>query len=78
MSVIGSLQYSGTLTFASNDGRGPYNSLYMYGVKIFHEYARRYNFGYASALAWVLLAAVGALTAVIFKTSKRWVFYGDE
>jgi multiple sugar transport system permease protein len=78
MSIIGSLQYSGTLTFAVGDGKGPDNALYFYGVKIFHEYARRYDYGYASALAWVLLLVVGALTLILFKTSNRWVVYGEK
>ena len=33
--------------------------------------------GYAAALAWFMLAVIGAITAVLFKTSK-WVFYGEE
>jgi multiple sugar transport system permease protein len=31
--------------------------------------------GYASAMAWVLLLIIGALTALNFKLSSRWVFY---
>ena len=31
--------------------------------------------GYASAMAWVLLLAVASCTAILFKTSGRWVFY---
>jgi multiple sugar transport system permease protein len=31
--------------------------------------------GYASAMAWVLLLAVALCTALLFKTSGRWVFY---
>ena len=35
-------------------------------------------FGYGSALLWILFAIVTALTVVLFKTSRRWVFYGGE
>lgn len=31
----------------------------MFGLKIYHEAFRRYNMGYACALAWVLVVAVG-------------------
>jgi len=31
--------------------------------------------GYASALAWILFIIVITLTAIVFKTSGRWVFY---
>jgi multiple sugar transport system permease protein len=34
--------------------------------------------GYASAMAWVLLLAIGAVTLVLFKTSRAWVFYAHE
>ena len=78
MSVIGTLQYTGTLTFASRDGRGPDNSLYMYAVKIYREaFIKQDTLGYACALAWVLLIVIGCITAVLFKTSK-WVFYGED
>jgi multiple sugar transport system permease protein len=31
--------------------------------------------GYASAMAWVLFLIIMACTLVLFRTSKRWVFY---
>jgi multiple sugar transport system permease protein len=31
--------------------------------------------GYASAMAWILLVVVLALTAFILRTSSRWVHY---
>jgi len=31
--------------------------------------------GYASAMAWILLLIVALLTALVFATSKYWVFY---
>jgi ABC-type sugar transport system permease subunit len=31
--------------------------------------------GYASALAWVLLIVTLIFTVIIFRSSKRWVFY---
>jgi multiple sugar transport system permease protein len=34
--------------------------------------------GYASALAWVLVVIVLALTIVLFRTSGRWVFEGGR
>jgi len=35
-----------------------------------------HEMGYASAMAWVLLAIIGVLTAIVFKSSKWWVDYG--
>ena len=56
---IVTLQFNGTLTFAPNGGRGNDKATYMFGLKIYHEAFRRYNMGYACALAWVLVVAVG-------------------
>lgn len=75
--IIGSLQYNGTLTFASNMGKGVDNSLYFYAVKIYIDAFKRYQLGYASALAWVLLVLIAGLTFITFKTNK-WVYYGEE
>ncbi|MBQ9480745.1 MAG: sugar ABC transporter permease [Clostridia bacterium] len=76
-SVIGTLQYNGTLTFGSRNGRGEENALYMYAVKIYYEAFERGKIGYASALAWIMLVVIAVITAVMFKTSS-WVFYAEE
>ena len=76
-SIINTLQYNGTLTFAPRDGRGVDDSLYMYAVKIYWEAFERGKLGYGSALAWVLLIIVAIITFILFRTSK-WVFYGEE
>ncbi len=81
MSVIGSIQYTGTLMYSTGTlpGRGSDGvSLYMLGVKIYNtSFKISAAQGYAAALAWFMLAIIAALTGVLFKTSK-WVFYGEE
>lgn len=81
MSVIGSIQYTGTLMYSSGalPGRGSYGqSLYMLGVKIYNTSFKISGAqGYAAALAWFMLAIIAALTGILFKTSK-WVFYGED
>jgi multiple sugar transport system permease protein len=34
--------------------------------------------GYASAMAWVLLAIIAIMTALVFRSSSYWVFYGSQ
>ena len=64
----------GPLPGRGSDGQ----SLYMLGVKIYNtSFKIPAARGYAAALAWFMLAVIGAITAVLFKTSK-WVFYGEE
>lgn len=77
MSVIGTLQYNGTLTFASRYGRGEDNSLYLYGVKVYWEAFRNGNIGYAAALSWLLFLVIAILTGVMFISSK-WVYYQED
>jgi multiple sugar transport system permease protein len=77
ISIIGTLQYNGTLTVASRGGRGENESLYMYAVMIYRKGILGDELGYACALAWLLLAVIGIITVVIFRTSS-WVFYGEE
>ncbi|HOW37277.1 MAG TPA: sugar ABC transporter permease [Candidatus Izemoplasmatales bacterium] len=76
-SIIGTLQYNGTLTFAPREGRGVDDSLYMYAVKIYWEAFHRGQIGYGSALAWLLLIVCAIITILLFKKSK-WVFYGED
>ena len=72
--LIVTLQFNGTLTFAPRGGRGNGNATYTFGLKIYYEAFRRYEMGYASALAWILTLMVGGINLIIFKTSK-WVSY---
>jgi multiple sugar transport system permease protein len=76
-SVIGSLQYNGTLVIASRDGRGEENSLYLFGVKIWYTAFKDGQLGYACALSWVLCLVISIFTIILFKSSK-WVFYGED
>lgn len=46
-------------------------------IKIYDTAYVEHEWGYACALSWLLFVIIGALTALIFKTSK-WVYYGDE
>ena len=75
--LVGTLQYNGTLTFASGGGKGARNALYMWGVMIYIEAFGQSNFGYASALSWVLMVFIGIITAILFG-SRRFLYMGDE
>jgi multiple sugar transport system permease protein len=77
MSVIGTLQYNGTLTFASRYGRGEGDSLFLYGVKVYWEAFRNGNIGYASALSWLLFIVIAVLTGIMFASSKC-VYYQEN
>ncbi|GAB2695406.1 carbohydrate ABC transporter permease [Paenibacillus thermoaerophilus] len=77
MSMIGSFQVF-TPGYVIGDGRGgPIDSTMFYTLYLYLKGFSFFDMGYASALAWILLAIIGVFTAVMFVTSKYWVFYGD-
>ena len=49
----------------------------MIGVKSGTVMRKNFEMGYASAMAWVLLAIIGVSTAIAFLSSKYWVHYAD-
>jgi multiple sugar transport system permease protein len=77
ISVIGALSVF-SVAYIGTQG-GPAYATYFY---VYHLYISAFQFnlmGYASALAWIFLLIVLALTVVQFTMQKRWVFYaGDE
>ena len=77
MSIIGTLQFNGTLTIGINNGKGIDNSLYLYGVKVWFEAFKSVDIGYGAALSWVLFIVIGILTFIMFSTSK-WVYYQED
>lgn len=68
-----------TAAFVISGGTGgPVDSTLMYTLYLYIKGFTDYEMGYASALAWVFLLAVGLLTVVLFSTGRFWVHYGDE
>ncbi|MGX7198366.1 carbohydrate ABC transporter permease [Enterococcus nangangensis] len=56
---------------------GPNNATYFLNLYIYDQAFQRGNYGYASALTWILLAIIGVFTVIIFKSSNKWVYYND-
>lgn len=53
---------------------GPNDATNFYALYVYNQAFKYYDMGYASAMSWVMLVVMSIITAVIFKTSKRWVF----
>jgi multiple sugar transport system permease protein len=76
--LIGSFQ-SFTQAFVVSRGTGgPVDSTLLYSMLLYDRAFTQLDMGTASAMAWVLLVCIAALTAFIFWTAKFWVFYGDD
>ena len=57
---------------------GPLKSTYVLGLKLYKEGFSYFKMGYASAISWVVFAAIMIFTLAICASSKLWVHYADE
>lgn len=73
--VIGTLQICDMAYMISSTG-GVNNNLLFYGLYIYQQFITN-NFGYASALAYLLFIVIAALSAVLFRFNK-FVYYEGE
>ena len=76
MFLIASMQ--GFMPAAVITQGGPNNATLFYTYYMYKQAFEFSNLGYASALGCVLFLVIAILAAIIFKTSKYWVFYSDE
>jgi multiple sugar transport system permease protein len=77
LQVIGAFQ-SFTQAFVVSGGTGgPADSTLFYTLYLYQKGFTHLDMGYASAMAWLLLLIVAAMTAINFLASKYWVFYSD-
>lgn len=62
-----------TQAFVITQG-GPNDATNFYALYVYNHAFKWSNMGYASAMSWVMLALISAITFFLFKTSKFWVF----
>lgn len=75
MTMIGSLKVFGQIYVMT--GGGPANSTAVLVYYIYHQAFKLYEFGYASAVAFVLFIIILTLTILQWNVRKRWVHYED-
>ena len=73
MGIIGSFQVF-TQAFVMT-GRGPDDSTLFYVLNLYYQAFESHNMGYASAMAWVLFVIILAFTLLVFRGSRRFVYY---
>ncbi|MDO4267172.1 MAG: sugar ABC transporter permease [Eubacteriales bacterium] len=76
MGMIGAFK-SFTLFKILTDG-GPNNASLVYMLYLYKNAFVNFKLGYANAMSVLLFVIVGFLTVLVFRTSKKWVFYGGE
>jgi multiple sugar transport system permease protein len=68
-----------TAAFVISGGTGgPADSTLLYTVYLYLRGFGDFQMGYASAMAWVFLIALGIITAFVFRSGSLWVHYADE
>lgn len=78
MGIINALQVF-SQAYIITEG-GPNNASLFYVYNLWRQAFKYMDMGRASAMAWILFVVVLVLTAGVFKSSRRWVYYegGDE
>lgn len=74
MSFIGAFQ-TFLMPYLLTNG-GPMASTEFYAMNLYRQAFEFFRMGKACALAWIMTVIVAILTAILFRTSGRWVFYG--
>ena len=77
MQMIGAFQAFTQAYIISGGKGGPIGSTLFYTLHLYNKGFYYYEMGYASAMAWVLLVIIVILTALVFRSSDRWVTYGE-
>ncbi|QOR70939.1 sugar ABC transporter permease [Ruania alkalisoli] len=77
LQIINAFQAFTQAFVVSNGTGGPSDSTLFYTLYLYEQGFTRFDMGYASAMAWLLLAIIATFTAVNFLLAKFWVFYDD-
>jgi multiple sugar transport system permease protein len=80
LGIIGSLQVLVTpllLAGASLSAMPPHDN-YFYLIHVYIQVFANQRFGYGTALLWLLFVIIVILSAVVFRSSRYWVYYEAE
>ncbi|SEE81257.1 carbohydrate ABC transporter permease [Ruania alba] len=77
LQIINAFQSFTQAFVVSNGTGGPSDSTLFYTLYLYEQGFARFDMGYASAMAWLLLLIIATFTAVNFLLAKYWVFYDD-
>ena len=77
--LVGAFQVFDVAYVLTGRGGTRPGALQFYLLNVYDEGFRSGRFGYASALAWVLVIIAAVVILITFRTSERWVYYeADE
>jgi multiple sugar transport system permease protein len=76
--IIGSFQVFTPAYIVSNGSGSPAYSLMFYVLYLFNNAFRTYRMGVANAQAWILFIIVLLMTLLLFRLSRRFVYYESD
>jgi multiple sugar transport system permease protein len=76
LGIVGSFQVF-EVAYVATQG-GPGEATHFYALHVYNKAFRDFEFGYASALSWVLFIVLVVFTQLQFRASAKWVHYEGE
>lgn len=77
ITIIQSFQTFTKAFIISGGTGGPINSTLLYSLYLYMKGFSFMEMGYAAAMAWLLVLIIALFTALMFLSSRYWVFYSD-
>lgn len=77
MAFINAFQAFTPAYIVSGGTGAPLNSTLFYTLYLYIKAFGKFEMGYASAMAWVLLVMIAIVTGLLFLSAKLWVFYDE-
>lgn len=78
MAMIAAFQAFNAAYIVSSGSGGPADSTLFFTLYIYQQGFVHFDFGYASALGWMLILTIAAAVAVLALGTRRFVHYGDQ
>lgn len=78
LEMINAFQVFASAYIIGSGTGGPADATNFYTVYLYTRAFTNSQMGYASAMAWVLLIAVGIIAFILFRTSRSWVHYAGD
>ena len=78
LGVVEVLQYFLVPLVLKNGTGEPGGTTYFFNLYIYKNFFTFQNMSYGATLAWLLFGISLVITLILFRLSRRWVFYAGE
>jgi multiple sugar transport system permease protein len=78
LGIVDVLQYFLVPLVLYNGTGEPNGTTFFFNLYLYKQFFTFQNMSYGATLAWLLFAITLAITLVLFRTSRRWVYYAGE